>query len=323
MVLCGAPSRRQIPAASHSGWLRLHASAPVSAECGDQQRIGRPLNRSEREALTQQINQQSIARQTLWDPLAGLTPQPRLALRRPCRRLFVRQRANWRCRQRSHMFGGWPGRGRRIGEASHPGPGQPAGALSADRTGRGWASHASMRGTWTTMLQARPRFLPRVLLSVCVLSQFALRLRSEVGLGPSVWHGIGGCWTLGESYSCFPKPCSCLLLAPRRSSPGVGVASEEQVGSRAGQPVSVPSTRSTPDVPDISAESRACQVGDSGSWGRLSAHTCNCCNSPAQTLGCTPRRLQGTIFSRSKLLRTRGQQACLLSWTSPSRRVGA
>ena len=121
------------------------------------------LNRRERRVLTASLNchpSASEASAPVWDPLRGFQCSCQVSFRRASRQLFAKQRATW-CRQ-PRGWSGWPYRGKRVGEALHPGPGRersPARASHPSRvfcpvpgcpasdasTARGWATHASMR----------------------------------------------------------------------------------------------------------------------------------------------------------------------------------
>ena len=124
-----------------------------------------PLGRSARKALTRALNLQSC--RTLVVPhisLVGWSP-PQARMRRLPVRLFERQRQqHWGPQPKRTHWSGWPCRGKRIGEASKPGPASDErersptrgavqrifcpvpGCASGDAANaRGWASHVAMR----------------------------------------------------------------------------------------------------------------------------------------------------------------------------------
>ncbi|CAE7275446.1 unnamed protein product [Symbiodinium sp. KB8] len=79
------------------------------------------LGRRERSLLTHTLNLQSHSVHVVEPGASFLGRDRRAWMRRRTPRLFERQRRSWRA-QPSRRWRGWPCRGRRIGEASHPGP---------------------------------------------------------------------------------------------------------------------------------------------------------------------------------------------------------
>jgi len=145
-------------------WAGLAVDVPLSCPwevCGEPDVCSfdppASLGRRERRLLTHTLNLHSHS--ALVEPGA---PDRRAWMRRRTPRLFERQRRTWQA-QPSRRWRGWPYRGRRIGEASHPGPDRerslvrdpPAaarvfcpvpGCPCADAANaRGWATHAAMR----------------------------------------------------------------------------------------------------------------------------------------------------------------------------------
>ena len=96
-------------------------------------------NRKVRRSLTEELRRAWApdhgSWQPQWSPLAGfgVPGQVRFPCRRPWR-LYERQRATWgqQCCARGR-WSGWPLRGRRIGEASKPGPPAPGTPIGSER----------------------------------------------------------------------------------------------------------------------------------------------------------------------------------------------
>ena len=119
-------------------------SAPRFPHCGCRHRLPapsfRPIGRQSRRDLTALLNLAWSAQQppppatsTCVGPWQRDLPCTRLRRRRG--RLFEAQRRQWRRQPSLQHWAGWPTRGVRYGEASHPGP-EPGRARSAS-PGRG------------------------------------------------------------------------------------------------------------------------------------------------------------------------------------------
>ena len=101
------------------------------------------LGRQHRRRLTRLLNAGAPPSSSSWDPLLGLRPATvEIRWRRSRGRLYAKQRARWRRQPRLSSWSGWPLRGQRVGEASHPGP-EPGTRVGGERPRRERSPRAS------------------------------------------------------------------------------------------------------------------------------------------------------------------------------------
>ena len=124
------------PGMSRAGWWVTMLAAQISAcgvgvchceEEGELDRLPASLGRQERRAFAAMLNAQQPAAWVTWDPLLGL--------KAPARTVVWKGRRGAWFRRRMRRWSGWPYRGKRVGEASNPGP-EPGTPVGGERPPR-------------------------------------------------------------------------------------------------------------------------------------------------------------------------------------------
>ncbi|CAE7571396.1 unnamed protein product [Symbiodinium natans] len=121
-------------------WLGTNDAATWEGECSDSiGLIPDSLGRRDRRRLTKLLNAQVSCLVTplpVWDPLLGLRGGAVvIRWRRRRGHMCERQRTTWQRQPQLSFWMGWPLRGRRVGEASHPGP-EPGTPIGSERPPR-------------------------------------------------------------------------------------------------------------------------------------------------------------------------------------------
>ena len=121
-------------------WLGTNDAATWEGECSDSiGLIPDSLGRRDRRRLTKLLNAQVSCLVTplpVWDPLLGLRGGAVvIRWRRRRGHMCERQRTTWQRQPQLSFWMEWPLRGRRVGEASHPGP-EPGTPIGSERPPR-------------------------------------------------------------------------------------------------------------------------------------------------------------------------------------------